>query len=489
MRSDIFVLFTRPFWLDEWHLILVAGRGSLGEVLADLKAGSDFAPPLLHFIVWLMHRVFGTVTPAMVHGFAFVCVTGAMVFVYQVLRRRFDRLPSLIGVLAVASQQLIVTHAFEGRFYGPLLLFCAAFAWTLSLDHDKPSSRRRDVAVALASIFLCTIHWFGVLSLGLVALGAMATFGRNWKEGLRRVAPAAAGIVALMACLPLFFGQRGSITEPTWIPDLNMNQVRGMANIVWLKVVPMLAVAILLLGELRPSKMEQRAMIVGAIRNPGIAGLLALSLMPILLIAISLKQPAMLERYAITTLLAWAPLAALAAQTVPTLVRTAALVPLAAALVLAIGHTVGLQREWAIGIAGSRNELRRACALKIPVAFSSRHLIYPIAMGVRESCPQARYLEISNATLARTYRAGTPLYPWQRFFRLENEFARMHDRLYGFPRVMTQAEFDTTTHFAFLAADISLPPGYKNMEVFGPIMFPNHRFRRVTHSVTLFERK
>jgi hypothetical protein len=482
-------LFTRPFWLDEWHLMLVAGRGSLGEVLSDLRAGSDFGPPLLHFIVWIMHRLFGTVTPAMLHTFSFLCVTGALVFVYHALRRRFDRLPSIAGALAVGSEKLVVGHAFEGRFYAPMLLFCGAFAWVLSIDPGRPTSRRRDVAVAVVSVLLCTIHWFGVLSLGLMALGAVASFGRRWREGVRRVAPAAAGVVVLLACAPLLIGQRGSIKEPTWIPDLNIGQVVDLFGFAWFAAVPMVAIAVLLIGELRSTKAAQRASIGSALREPGVAALLALALMPFLLIAISTRQPAMIARYAITALVAWGPLVALAAQSVPRAARIVAVVLLAGRITLGLGRSVGEQRTWAMQMTVGRDVLREACKLNMPVVFHTRHLLYPIAAHDRQQCPQTRILEMNNATLDALFPAGTEHVVWRRLFRLENEFSRMHDRLYGFPRVVTQAEFDTTSRFVFLGSDLSLPPGRKDMDVFGPIVFPHHTMKRLNLNLTLFERK
>jgi hypothetical protein len=95
---------------------------------------------------------------------------------------------------------------------------------------------------------------------------------------------------------------------------------------------------------------------------------------------------------------------------------------------------------------------------------------------------------MSNSTIDSMFPDGE-FFVWRRLFRLENEFARMHDRLYGFPRVMTQAEADTTTRFVFLGSDMSLPPGRKRMEVFGPMVFPNHRMRRINLNLTIFERK
>ncbi len=460
------------------------------EVLADLRAGSDFAPPLLHFIVWLMHRAFGTVTPAIAHTFSFLCVVGGLVFVYLTLRRRFDRLPSLIGPLAILSHRLVVRHAFELRFYAPMLLFCGALAWLLSLDADRPVSRRRDIAIAFTAVLLCTVHWFGVLSLGLLAAGAVASFGSRWKEGLRRVAPASAGIVALLACLPLFLGQRASITEPTWIPDLNMVQVTLMANLVWFAATPLVATAVLLVGYLRRSTRAARGAAIGsALRDPGFAGLLALTLMPVLLVVISIRQPSMIPRYTITALLAWAPLLALAAQSLPRWPRAAAVAWVGFSLLLVLGRATGEQRVWSIYIANGVSQLRQACRMNLPVLFQSRQLMYPVALQHRDECRLARVLEFGDPALDLLYPAGSPMTPWRRFTRVEGEFARMHERLYGFPLVSNLADLDTVPRFVFVSSNNTLPAGYRDIRSFGPVAFPHHRFRRVGEVLTLFERQ
>src|SRR5690349_17107182 len=128
MRNDLGILFTRPFWLDEWHTILVARRDSLRQVFSDLYNGSDFGPPFTHVVAWAYGKAFG-LTPVPLRLLSFTFVIAGLVFLFFALRRRFDGFASLAGVLAVASHQLVVSQSLEWRFYAPWVTFACALAW------------------------------------------------------------------------------------------------------------------------------------------------------------------------------------------------------------------------------------------------------------------------------------------------------------------------------------------------------------------------
>ena len=94
-------------------------------------------------------------------------------FVYAALRSRFDWWASAAGAIAVISHPIIVRQAFEARFYGPWLFFVALYAWSLT--------QPRRWVQAVAAVCVVSIHWFGVISLGLIitafpAARAGATF-------------------------------------------------------------------------------------------------------------------------------------------------------------------------------------------------------------------------------------------------------------------------------------------------------------------------
>src|SRR5687767_6878006 len=171
MRDDLWVLFTRPFWLDEWHTILVARRDSIGQIFSDLYHGSDFGPPFTHLVAWAYGKIFG-LTPVSLRILSLAFVLTGLVLLFFALRRRFDAMPSLAGVLAVASHQLMISQSLEWRFYAPWVMFACALAWAFTIDDDKAVSRRRDVAIALSAMGMVTSHWFGVITLGLMTAAA-----------------------------------------------------------------------------------------------------------------------------------------------------------------------------------------------------------------------------------------------------------------------------------------------------------------------------
>ena len=307
------VLWTRPFWMDEVAMFFLTGERALPRMIELVSKGADWNPPTLHLLVWSAMRLFGMdqLTPAFLRSFTLVCVAGALSFTYFTLRRRYDRLPSTAGVLSLLAQGLVVTHAFEGRFYGPWLLFAAAFVWTLGVDAGSPS-RRRDVALAIVSVFLCTIHWYGVFSLGLAALGVLIAWRSEPRKAIRLLLPAAAGVVALVAMIPMALSQRASAASVLWVHPLSIAQVEQMAS----QFIPGAFVVLLaLLLVVDAARVRVPHAVQPQLADPGIAALFALGAMPLVLILLSaIVTPSMVFRYAIAAALAWAALVAFLSQ-------------------------------------------------------------------------------------------------------------------------------------------------------------------------------
>jgi hypothetical protein len=105
---------------------------------------------------------------------------------------------------------------------------------------------------------------------------------------------------------------------------------------------------------------------------------------------------------------------------------------------------------------------------------------------MRDRAPRARYLDLSDSTLARLYPNDE--LAWLRdFFRVERDIGRSQAKLFGFPTIATQTELDSTRRFLLVATDASLPRGYKDVEVFGKLVFPSHSVRRLSGSLALFD--
>jgi hypothetical protein len=498
---DLSGLFTRPFWLDEWHTNLVANRESLGQLFSDLHKGSDFGPPLVHLVGWTIARFTGEVTPVGARVASFLFVLFALVFVFIVVRRRFGALAAVAGTLAVASHPLVFTHAFELRFYCLWLFTAAGFAWALGLDGEKPVSRRRDVLVAIFSVLVPMTHWLAVLSLGLMCVGGVAAHGPAWRVGLRRVAPAAAGFIVLAIASPLVFGQRSSITERSWMPDLTIGDVLTVFDNLWAARILIFTVMVILIATVVPdTKQSVRNALAACARDPAIIALVALFLLPLLLVIVSFRQPALHDRYSITVLLARAPVVALAIYVLGLPVSRLSLrIPMRilqlgtiVMLLLYTRYTVlltaGNAAQFTHHALGGKRAYQEACKLNLPVVFEVRHLMYPATDGMskRNAGCDTRYLAISSPTLERMF--GRQIY-LPRFFRIENEFAVLHQRLYDGFTVGTQVQLDTTPRFVLVAWDESLPIDYKDVAKFGAVVFPNHRVTRINADLALFERR
>lgn len=496
MNSGLALLFTRPYWLDEWHTMLVANRLSALQVIGDLYNGSDFAPPFTHLSFWLLRAITGggDLEPWIARTFTLLCTVAAVYFTFAILRRRFDRAASIAGMLAVATHAMVISYAFEARFYAPWLLFAAMFAWSLGLD----TARGRWVAGSIAAVGLCTTHWFGVVTLGLMCLGAFLCRPASDHPGLAgrisRIAPALTGIVALLACIPLLLGQRASVTERSWVQELSWSQFAHLANTFWLDTVPFIAAAVIAamwIGEkVRVSRRQAaegrpRSFAAGR-HDPSIAALIALGAMPIALAVLSLLQPVMLDRYAITALLAWAPLVAVAVQLLPNAVRYIAIALLGVVGLAGLGAQVGIARQTVQIVMRDRALLGENCG-RGTVAFTTRLQMYNHADVIRRSCPSARYVAIDNDKLARLYSG--PNERVQRQFRSENEFAEMHRRMYGFPQVISNAALDSLDHFVVMLEPSFVPRDASGREMFSPIMFPRHQATPLNGNGVLFERR
>jgi hypothetical protein len=485
MRPDLTLLFDRPFWLDEWHAVLPASRPTLTAVIGDLQRGSDFAPPLLHVSLWLLRVLAGgTLTPTLARSFSAACVFGAVVLVFLALRRRFDLAPSLAGALACATHGIVVAYAFEARFYAPWLLCAAAFAWSLSIDGDAARSRRRDVAIAVSSIGLCTAHWFGSVTLGLMCIGALVALRHDWRAAVRRMLPAVAGGLALAACLPLLIGQRSAIVEKSWIETMSWYQFSSLIGVYWGSLVVLVAVLVIALAALR-ARDRLRALTTPALRDPSAAALLATAAMPLMLVVLSLLQPVLIGRYALTSVLAWAPLVALALQLLPRSLGIVAVVLLSGRILLSVGGQVGLERQVASIIARDRALLTQMCRAG-PVVFVTRLQMYYHTDLLRERCPQAKYLVLPQRALDRLYFGPNEFA--QPRFRTEAEFALLHTRLYGYPGTVTPAQLDSLPHFVVMAEPSSLPRDASGHEFFSRIVFPRHRATPLNGNGTLYER-
>ena len=491
------VLITRPLWLDEVHTLIVANRPSASLVMSDISAGVDTAPGLLHLVLWGVGRIV-PLNAVVLHIFPFLTVWLGHVFLFAALRRRFDLVPALGGTLAVLGHLLVIQMTYEARFYGPWLMLAAAFAWAVG----REPSRGRDALVALFAILVCTVHWFGVISLGIMCVAVLLAHWRHWRVGLRAVIPAAAGLVVLALCTPILLSQRAAVTVPTWIPAVDSAQSWVMVRTFWLALVPVLAAIVLLARRLGSGddgrgptadgrEPDAEAGSRGRYWDASIAALGSLALMPLAIGVVSyVLQPSLLDRYATVAALAWGPLVALAIQSLPSRPRL-----LFCALLLSLGvlnyrrAAGGMASYQRVFDADLKSYELAVARTTLPIVFQSRHAQLPIAAVNPAGRDRMAILSLPDSTLDALFPAGSPLRLMNAFFRFEREAALVHHRIYRFPPVLTQAELDTMPRFLLLAWDESLPPGYKNVERFSQAVFPHHNVRRLEPNLTMLVRR
>jgi hypothetical protein len=418
------ILFTCPLWLDEYHTLFLAERGSLLGSMSDLRAGADFNPPLLYLVYRVVARVTGPLTPVSIRVVSFLIVSGALVLLYLGCRRIVPRSAALVGAFAVWCNLLTIQHAFDGRFYGPWLLCAALVAWSFGIDARASVSRKRTVAVAVSSILLCTIHYFGIMSLTLLSAGWAIVIAMR-KESWRRLLPVLAGPVALALCAPFYVGQRNALTVKTWIAPVDATQIQDMLVTHFASTPLLIIVAMGLLG-FAVLAMSRRNRISALQRSTvDFIPYLFLLLMPFAIIVFSiLVQPSMIPRYAIVALLGWGAVAAAASFMLPTIFRLALLAILFYSSLEHIrirADQVHARQDMVEDEAAKvRPFLDEGLAILIP----SRHSLYLIA-AVTGKKYQLLFPDFSDKT-ARERR-------FDRLTIIERDVARVHNARYSFP--------------------------------------------------------
>jgi hypothetical protein len=285
------------------------------------------------------------------------------------------------------------------------------------------------------------------------------------------------------------FSQRGSIVEKTWVQDLNRFQVATMLRTFWTAIAPVVAILVILVGLLLPRrKAPLRESFALAVRDPSVAALFVHVVMPLVLIVLSLQQPSMLPRYALVSLFAWAPLVAIAAKSLGIAGRSVATAILLAALGSRILLTAKDKLDHAIAVAIAKQNLGMACRAGVPVVFQSRHVIYPVIGDSPSQCPHARFLVLTDSTINRLLPGGPPFSFSRRFQRFEREYAGHHERIYGFPRSVSEAQLDSVPEFFLLASGPNLPPGYHDVDRFVAAVFPGRQTIHYSTSMALVKR-
>jgi hypothetical protein len=423
-------MLARPLWLDECVTDLIVREPSMSKAYGELLAGGVDANPPAYYALMRSLAAVGLHSPSMYRATALLCVAGALAGVYAILRRSFDRFSSSLGVLSMWGIAVVVEHTFEARFYGLLLLATVWFAFFASRVECGNVAR---FMLGLAAVVACTTHWFGVVGIALVLIGESIARYRD-RRSIRPLWPAAAGLVALLACLPLLIAQKNAIGSETFVGG---NPLRA-AFAYYMLLLPGGAIATLaavVMLERLCAAPDRRA--THQALKP-LLGLFMLSLMPVALVVISLLlQPVMQLRYAIVAAAAMAvPAALIAARIDRAFWRGVAVVAVVLVSFNALFRVWLEKKTLADEVAAFTNVARDAAGKGMNTLFELRHDHYPAvwaAPSLGESC----------------YFLNEPLNEESRLHAFERIMAERVERLAGAPKTITLAA--AGNRFIFIA--------------------------------------
>jgi hypothetical protein len=297
---------TRPLWLDEIHTAAIVSQTRAGQLLAKLSQGADCSPPGLHVVLWLISRATGARDEWTLRTFS--CGVGlcGLVATYFLLRLRFPWRVSWMAVLGMwSSSPQLVQQMFEGRPYSFWFATAAILCLLLAL---RARGHWHVACVGAVGALMCLVHYFGIISLSLIAVSHFCCNLRDLRQRRLSGAALAGGVIGLLASLPVFFGQRAAVPSQSWIPLPTLSTCIAFIEefiVNYALTLPVLAYALnVLLGRRSADATPENG-----VEFRAYAGACGLILLPVVLVVFSFViEPALITRYAVPATLAYAPL-------------------------------------------------------------------------------------------------------------------------------------------------------------------------------------
>jgi hypothetical protein len=437
-------LFTRHFWLDEILTHTMVTDASLTHAMNALRSGVETHPPALYLTLRGFIALTGQKDEVGLRLFTVLSAFLGLLGIYRTLRQSFPIDASLAAAVGIWCHPLFQKEAFDARFYMPWLAGIAWYAYFLTRSRDEggPSVQ---IGLAVTSIFVCTVHYFGIISLGLVLGGEMMARrarGRPLSPGLLS---SCLGFVALAVCLPMLFQQRSAITVSSWQPEADWKVARSLFENIYL-AKPLAIGAIVawvgaLVGGTRARTLESEQESNANKQAP----LSALLLLPVALVGFSfLVQPALMERYSVPAIAGLAPAIAWL------LSRTTAPFILAAALLFLVWG--GLQLNEQTAEAHQKDEHTTQLIRLIHEVTDDEPVIFE---SPREQYVVCRYAPdlVKRSFLLDFEKSQTGFEPQSRIF--VRDLARQYDHFYGTPPLMTLDRLRREKHAYLVGAFLS----------------------------------
>jgi hypothetical protein len=426
--------FTKPLWLDEFHTTYLVNEEFARDLLLKLSRGADFNPPGLHIVLWFLAKTTGLSDELLLRAFSFSVGALAFVAVYLILRQRFDWSVSWVSVLGMwSTSPLLIEHLFEGRFYGFWFATTAMLCLFLSL---RIQGLWQFICVAFLAGMMCLIHYFGILSLGLIVLFQCLSRFRESRQRWLIATAITVGPSVVMASLPLYFCQKAALPIPTWVGPPTFDKT---LNFIWYFVGNFaVAIPILVYTWQRLMSRDSGPTSKVDIREFGIySGMCGLILLPVELSVFSyLIQPAQVYRYALPAVLAYAPFIALISQRLNT-----RMLGVTAALFFAIGLGAATQAFEMRQDFCAASALANAASAERPLIVHSRHVAYPLF----------KYTRLDPKVVRISYEYGKSRL--SRVDQLEQAVALRMAELFDLPKPITPEELGALNEFYLLAAE------------------------------------
>jgi hypothetical protein len=317
---------------------------------------------------------------------------------------------------------------FNARAYTPMLAAAVWLCWGLG---TPKRSRLARVVLAICSILLCTLHYFGAVALILAVAGYWIAYRKNLRLRGMDWCALAAGPLALAGCMPFLMGRYGTLGNTTWVPNPSLANLRSfvmhLVPVGSVIVPPMVFLITVILRKLkgRSSSIKE------------LSALAALGGMPVMILAFSIMiQPALIPRYAIAGAAALAVPTAILINRVPRGWAVCACLALAA---------VGMaQMKWSFSswILSSNYEDRsiedvRRLTSGATVVFDSPHELLPMiqaAPDLRQRCALWGVGEDKSD-------------PKNEMWLFETKMANVLRGYYGYPEVVDQNQMEAMDHY------------------------------------------
>ena len=392
--------FRHSFWLDEIHSQLLVDDPDLSHAATGLALGVDYNPPT-YFLLARLVMSLGLSPEISQRAASFLCVVACCVCVYLVVRDRGTRTAATAAGLLIWSFDVVQSQAFESRFYALWMAAAGLTSLCLYRATVSPAFGWR-IGLMISSVVMCTVHYFGVIALGLIAATYLLQITINRRGGFRVLIWMTPGLVLLLACIFTFYrGQRSALSVPTWVSAVDWKSTWQFTR----DLVPMVSMSILvMLWLLLPRHKTADGF---AATSPAIPSAIGLLLMPICLISFSLLvQPAMISRYGIVGIIGFAVCMGVMLRRLPTSCAAVFGICLFLSGLQTLQSQIGRWHRLETQQAEMIAHLRKIDGGPL-LLFESRHAMYPIVRYAPDLAPRVRFLALSDANL-RDFHSATP---------------------------------------------------------------------------------